>query len=48
MTAPQPPHLPRGSWRRRYLNWRKVLALIALASLIAPGVAAFIQLALET
>jgi hypothetical protein len=45
MNAPQ---LPRPPWRRRYLNWRRVLALIALGSLIAPGVAAFIQLVLET
>jgi hypothetical protein len=33
-------------WRRRHLNARSVVALIALLSLLAPGVAAIIDAAI--
>lgn len=33
-------------WRRRYLNVRRVVAAVALASLLAPGAAAIIDAAL--
>lgn len=33
-------------WRRRHLNVRTVVAVIALSSLLAPGVAAIIDAAL--
>jgi hypothetical protein len=34
------------SWRRRHLNLRVCVALVALASLIAPGVVAIAAMAL--
>ncbi len=34
------------AWRRRHLNLRTVIALIALSSLLAPGAAAIIDAAL--
>jgi hypothetical protein len=33
-------------WRRRHLNTRSVVALVALLSLLAPGVAAIIDAAI--
>jgi hypothetical protein len=33
-------------WRRRFMNVRTVVAVVALLSLIAPGVAAIIDVAI--